>query len=86
MDDLLKKDVTVTISRLELVHGELRSRYERAKDDYETLHKRYMEAISEFEKAKNDYALVDRALKAMDALRDDKPIDDIDDAEEDCYF
>lgn len=83
MDNPLKHDVIITISRLELVHGELRRRYEYAKDNYETLYKRYMEAVSEFEKAKNDYALADRALKAMDALRDNKSIND---DEEDCYF
>lgn len=78
MYDPLKKDVTITISRLELVHGELRSRYERAKADYADLHKQYMAACDELERAENDYILVERALKAMDALRDGKSITDAD--------
>lgn len=81
MYDPLKNDIVTTISRLELVHGELRTRYERAKEDYECANARLMASIDEYEQAKKDYALIERALKAMDKLRDgDEPDED------DCYF
>lgn len=86
MYDPLKKDVTITISRLELMHGELRTRYERAKADHDALYERYSKAVHDLDEAEHDYALIDRALKAMDALRDGKSIEDIDSDEDDCYF
>lgn len=82
MYDPLKKDIIITISRLEMVHGELRSRYERAKADYDELHKQYMAAVDELTRAENDYVLIKRALKAMDDIRNEKSID----ADDEDYF
>ena len=70
MYDPLKNDVAVTIARLECVHGELRTRYERAKADYEYAEKEYKKARLALTEAQNDFTLADRALSALDDLRD----------------
>ena len=82
MYDSLKKDVTTTISQLEILHEMIHTRYERAQADYETLHEQYMSAIHELEQAKKDYVLIERAIKAMNELRNE----DEDEGEDDYDF
>ena len=69
MVDTRVKDLTAIISRLELLHGELRREYENAKTDFEAIEKIYLETRENFTYAADIYHAADEALKRLDVVK-----------------
>lgn len=70
MKDMLVKDLVPIISRLELLHGELRRKYEEAEDEYALIEKRYLEAKANRDTAERNYFAAHNALMKLDGIRD----------------
>lgn len=70
MKDMLVKDLVPIISRLELLHGELRREYEEAEEEYALIEKRYLEAKANRDTANRNYFAAHNALMKLDGIRD----------------
>ena len=69
MVDTRVKDLTAIISRLELLHGELRREYENAKTDFEAIEKIYLETKENLTYSAYIYHAADEALKRLDGVK-----------------